>query len=767
VIVELRENIEEAALKNHVAVQQIENLKSQYAENVEAISLELEKKNLTIQRLESQIEVLVDERKELETACSQSQRDRLEAHSEIERLKTQLEGAMLEVSTLKGKNVELSNAVATKQVEIDELKTERDEERSVSSKQIDEVRAILKHRKDEVMSLRSDLHQMKEMIIKQENGEMKIKEMSQRHSDIAHKLASLQERYDETVQKHCEDAEALHSEIAEWKAKFDSVVNLEGKLVEIQGDLEHRTSRARELQQEVDDLNALLSEQAKDITDAEKRITGLEDLVAEEKSRFLDLQKEYEKLQEAHTVEITSLEAQIREWKATCGNLEQAQKEGGEKAEKARIAREEKAEKELEETMTTMAQLQGELKEIQSNHDALKAEVLSLSKERSNVMEANDAMTQKMVQLEEEVKLADKAFQESESGKYRKENEVLQHALERIVAEYQSELTELETKNADLMRENENQKKDIENLETEVMRRSLNAAKDITAISAEALDSSTDAKHEQDWAELSECFENLEESFRADDLEETKSIRLLEAKFQDLQKSAQYRDAYLMETIRRQKVSIDSMFEDLVFAQNQAKMLKERLSKVESSPSDEDNSIKTGRLENYLKFENSEGRHWQSSNGEAKQADMLQSLVSKQGPKKHRSNTRIQRFFGAGIQRRPSIDDDGTSVDTIEMSMAEEKCQKLEAENMALKSNIVQLQSKYKEEVYKHKKAVEELQLTNDAFVLKNMALSEAVEKKNLLENDHGNEDAAETPVDSESTVGDETKRDTAVIVQV
>ena len=296
--------------------------------------------------------------------------------------------------------------------------------------------------------------------------------------------------------------------------------------------------------------------------------------------------------------------------------------------------------------------------------------------------------------------------------------------LEESAAGFEEELAALEGENTRLAEDNDEHKKEIEALEREVRKKQFSSVSSHGTDPLEDFDSSKESVANEEWAGVSQVVENLKEQNatekkQASDVEQTltqrnenqmKMMQILEDKFHTLKASTDKREAYLLETIRRQKISIDSLYADLVCTKEQVTKLKE----FAELPTQSNNGV--DRSSSFAGDDD-------ESKASSKQSDMLQSVMEKQSAKKQQQQQQQGwRLFGSStVDDNTSVDDTNTTIDW------EDKFQKMQEENQSLKSSLVQLQSQYKDALYKHKRTVEELQLANDAILLKNMALSEAI----------------------------------------
>jgi hypothetical protein len=749
-MVSLRIECNAAVESNHTSLQKLEKLKSEQEEKVQALSYQLEESNQFWHHYESQFKALQVETEELRATRTSTQNVHDQALVEIENLKSQLAEKDLRLSVIQNEKMEQEKKIGTMQTEITTLKTNLEESQQTSSVQLDEIRNTLHLRRKESSSLRADLRRMKDDFEKRDDILTKMKEFKRRSFEMHQNLTSLQEIKDHTFQQHEKEVKELRGEITGWKVKYDEIF-CQNTAMERERQL--RTSRIEEQEGEINQLKMLHAQDSQDIQCANERIKDVEFSLREKEALGLKLQNDLTSLQEKHTLEVAGLQTLIEALQVSCKNLEATETETIRREEEKRIARDECKDSELAEIAASFARLQVDYLGIQSNYTSLKEEVAAIHTERTELMRENDTCKEKIINLQAEVLAANKLVEESESGNIMKENKVLQLALEKIASENHNELIELGNKNLELNEENEKHKNKIEALENEVLDRSLRAAERAAGTPIGSLDQSNCSKYEYDWTDIGDFVEALNESFSVGDVEQRSSIEILQEKFRSLQSSTQQRYAYFMETNRRQKVSIDSMFDDLVFARNLVKKLKQRVTELQTIMEGGSTGAEPSQMQIVLTVDDSLIVNGPSPGREPMQADMLQSIVVKQGTQKQRQiNGTFNRFFRGGTTRQPSNEPDASSLDADEIFLLEERCQHLEGENKTLKSSMVRLQSQFKEEVYKNRKTVEELQLTNDAVLLKNMTLSEAIasERNKPVENFKGDEDQAVIPVDEE-----------------
>ncbi|KAL3922075.1 MAG: hypothetical protein SGILL_002397 [Bacillariaceae sp.] len=634
-------------------------------QEIDRLKAFLESKNSQILQLQGEIDATTQAN---ETTLQQIEEWKIQneaAELTIKDLRAQLSVAQSDFSITQeqrgSEKLESERIISSLQAEIE---TKREESQPYAH-ELDEVRTILKQRKEQVMSLKKDLRDMKQQIADQDDRTEEIKSLRNVRSEMELNLTSLTEEQTVEKRKHEAAVVALYDEIEQLKLEQIELIASQVNATELEA--------------------------------AQKELM-------EERSR--------------HTNEIESLRADYTELE--CNLVDAGNKikdlESNSKAE-------------LEETMELVERLQNELLQINSNHEGLKHEIGSMKKECLDLEETKNQCEEKILGLEQQIASANNADDESASGKLKKENEVLQQALEKIASEYQGEIDSLRDTESTLMAKNTQQKQEIESLETKILERSLLSASQ----AKDTFETAAEQKPIEEWDDVNERFESLNDSFSErnesdENYDHVQSMKELEEKFQHLRVTSQKQEAYLMETVRRQKVSIDSMYGDLVFAKDQVTKFKTMVADLEASPGGLSKDM--GMEDSALAAPSASSPRPGDDEVAANQSDMLSSIIDKQVPAKQRSSTTFRRLFGSGSRRTSGELDGSTPEHPVAANAAlEEKCRKLEEDNQELRSSMVKVQSQYKEESYKYKKAVEELQLANEAVTLKNIALIDAVDQ--------------------------------------
>jgi predicted nucleic acid-binding Zn-ribbon protein len=234
-------------------------------------------------------------------------------------------------------------------------------------------------------------------------------------------------------------------------------------------------------------------------------------------------------------------------------------------------------------------------------------------------------------------------------------------------------------------------------------------------------------KENEDLQAEKERLASLEEKLAQRSSNQIQNIKILEKRFQETKSLAEEREKRLREEIARQKTSLNSLFEDL----SASRELAERLQTENDSLRAEKFELPRGRQRRAMLMDNlhlidsnknimrkesmrkldtglaPQGRRVSFMNDSSEQADLLQGVVAK----KNKDNAR--GLFGMFSR----------STTTSNASDADDRVQKLEEEIAELRSSLVKLQTEYKEETYKHRKTIQELQNENEAILLKNAAL--------------------------------------------
>lgn len=355
----------------------------------------------------------------------------------------------------------------------------------------------------------------------------------------------------------------------------------------------------------------------------------------------------------------------------------------------------------------------------------------------------------------------DKQHAEDEKEEYRKEIKRLRQELDEAAGEYAQNLAAIEGEKTRIMEESERQKQEIEAMEKEMMNNPGQKSNSLSSV--QNLEMSNASLNELDWSEVNDFVETLKEQNethfsekkRTGDLEQNlllqcnsaqkNTIVLLEQKFREVKFSAEARDAKFHEAIRRQQLSMDSLYEDLILAREQIAQLGVLLSELEGGDPKND---RTSQLINKFHLIDSFDNAQIKKDRRRALMDATQSLIA-QTRSKHPRRANLQGDSGTatismieGVARTDQSDSlkmlmekkqtvsrwrfFGSANKAGDNSRSESAYVKaLEEENQALKSSLVKIQSQHKEALYKHKNAVRELELANEAILLRNMVLAE------------------------------------------
>jgi hypothetical protein len=195
-----------------------------------------------------------------------------------------------------------------------------------------------------------------------------------------------------------------------------------------------------------------------------------------------------------------------------------------------------------------------------------------------------------------------------------------------------------------------------------------------------------------------------------------KSTKMLEDNLKEIKVLAEKREKKLRAEIEGQKVSLDSLFDDLSSSREDVGILQTEIVKLTTSKHRQD--VNQDRLhcdssENALGDTNKTRvtSRLSSMNNSSEQAEFLQTIMKK---KQENGWNLGGRFLRASTQSDAASTSDET--------------QTLKEEMATLRSSLVKLQTQYKEESYKNHKMTQELQHENEAILLKNAALEKYVD---------------------------------------
>ena len=162
-------------------------------------------------------------------------------------------------------------------------------------------------------------------------------------------------------------------------------------------------------------------------------------------------------------------------------------------------------------------------------------------------------------------------------------------------------------------------------------------------------------------------------------------IEALEKKLEDLKRLTGGREKRCIAEINRQKVSMDSLFEDLTLSRKQV-----------------------GRLQSQLQSRRSS--HNQCQQGNSSKESAYEKLPIK--PLSHRSHSIANHEFGRQehlLQTACDKRQEAHGGFFSSRGLSEKRVRELERENAKLKSSLVRLQAQYKEETYTSQKTIEGL----------------------------------------------------------
>jgi hypothetical protein len=222
------------------------------------------------------------------------------------------------------------------------------------------------------------------------------------------------------------------------------------------------------------------------------------------------------------------------------------------------------------------------------------------------------------------------------------------------------------------------------------------------------------------------------------------SIKTLEKGFQELKVMAADRENKLREEVERQKVSLNSLYEDLISAQeevdrlqgeagklketvfldsvrpaevNRLRKLMDNLHLIDSQISvmAKAKTAETNEREMTLNAPESpwKDRITRQSSSAAEQGDILQSILNKK-QERQENGWGLSNWF-----TKPSKNPESPEKVVIRT---------LPDDIAKMRSSLVKLQTLYKEESYKNQKLIKELQHENEAILLKNAALADQFE---------------------------------------
>lgn len=412
-----------------------------------------------------------------------------------------------------------------------------------------------------------------------------------------------------------------------------------------------------------------------------------------------------------------------------------------------------KHEAELEALRHELACLDGLAEELRISRDLTRQMIdetnESLSTSNKSVENNEDQGANSTIDLEAKVAAAIETIRggavEMKLAKVEKEERMeeifkLKKELKEIAAKFEKELAAVGVENTMIKDENHRQKQEIEFLENDLKKNS----RELKSMSS--VDNLDASLNDFEWSEVSEFVDKLKEQNESffskkmqlgeykDTLMERNTaqqalIELLETKLQDLKSSTHRRDVIVRNASRSQKISIDSLYVDLTQSRECISKLSAMLSELEGvDPKHDrrtqlvnqlnliDSAKNTQSRRNIRKalVETTKGQVSTADVARTEQSDILKTLMEKKSSKQGASSW---NFFGKSKKRAEVPISDGT----LEL---------LKEENLSLKSSLVKLQSQHKEAMYKYKQRVEELELANEAIVIRNMVLEKMTEDR-------------------------------------
>jgi chromosome segregation ATPase len=163
----------------------------------------------------------------LQTDRMETQRMLLVSEANVENLQQQFAGAQSEVTTLQCQleleKVKAGKKGASLESELDQWKVKYKEVQQ-SSTDLDEVRDILRQRKDQVASLNIDLREMKKKLTGKEENDHKVQYLQSALSESELHLSLLKEQHNLEIKRIEENVIALKAEVDEWKQNHDVAV---------------------------------------------------------------------------------------------------------------------------------------------------------------------------------------------------------------------------------------------------------------------------------------------------------------------------------------------------------------------------------------------------------------------------------------------------------------------------------------------------------------------------------------------------------------
>lgn len=443
--------------------------------------------------------------------------------------------------------------------------------------------------------------------------------------------------------------------------------------------------------------------------------------------------------------------------------------------------------------------------QLHSHED--QAALLAQERERASAAEEQLAVADAKIR---ELRLGVVELQQALDDKkeLQKDVEILQQDLEDCAAEYEEEIAALEGVNARMKEKSQHQADKIMHLEGELMKASRHndsvtsaTASLSSSISTGFLDiedSSSSSFHEttsghshsnddrfatikilqmqnETLVQEQRRMRDVEESLVQRNATQIEAYKMLEQAMDDVEARAMKKERELAETIRQQRVSLDTLYNDLAQAKNHARTLEAKFTKLESSQLkhgryhrlvDELHLIEctfftttvetkaTGNLRedpgeqspfgsyNSVKdntnsrFESDQSPDTNTTRGELSrghhQADMLASFMMNKKKQEKRAawlrlGSRLQSLTDT-INGATTSNSSFSKEDADDVLLAEDTFDALKEENQDLRSSLVKLQSSYRGAVYKHNLIISKLQSVNEELLHKTAALQEQLQ---------------------------------------
>lgn len=173
---------------------------------------------------------------------------------------------------------------------------------------------------------------------------------------------------------------------------------------------------------------------------------------------------------------------------------------------------------------------------------------------------------------------------------------------------------------------------------------------------------------------------------------QSETIKTLEKQMRELKAFSEDREKRLRQEIKSQKVSLDSLFEDLTASKETVRKLRREKSQGRFIDIDLKEATLSPEKDN-----NAESTSDQSTTTSKTDCSTLSDISNDQA-----------NFLQSALEKQKSKD-----------PVAEKKINALEQENMKLKSDLVKLKTRYNEETYTNQKTIRELRQQNEDMRVK------------------------------------------------